>query len=78
MKEHCFSIAIEAPSDQKDTTVLGRLVSGLHHAGFVYMNVKEISKDDYWNRSKKCPKCNSVMAGNFTCSNCDYVAIDGK
>ena len=51
MKEHCFSIAIEAPNNQSDMLVLGRLVKALNAAGFVYMSVKEIAAQDHWNRA---------------------------
>jgi hypothetical protein len=51
MKEHCFTLAIEAPNNQSDILVLGRLVRGLSDAGFKYVNVKEIAAQEHWNRA---------------------------
>jgi len=51
MKEHCFSIAIEAPNYQKDVLVLGRLVRALHNAGFKYQSIKGIAAEEHWNRA---------------------------
>ena len=48
MKEHYFSIAIEAPDNQKDTLVLGRLVVALHNAGFEYQNIKSRNKQEHY------------------------------
>jgi hypothetical protein len=55
MKEHCFSIAIEAPNYQKDMLVLGRLVRALHNAGFKYQSIKEIAAQEHWNRAAQQP-----------------------
>jgi hypothetical protein len=51
MKEHCFSIAIEAPNNQGDSLVRGRLVIALTQAGFKYQSIKDIAAQDHWNRA---------------------------
>lgn len=51
MKEHCFSIAIEAPNSQSDSLVRGRVVTALDKAGFHYMSIKDITAQDHWNRA---------------------------
>jgi hypothetical protein len=51
MKEHCFSIAIEAPNNQSDSLVRGRIVRALHQGGFKYQSIKDIAAQDHWNRA---------------------------
>lgn len=51
MKEHCFSIAIEAPNNQGDSLVRGRVVTALNQAGFRYQSIKDIAAQDHWNRA---------------------------
>lgn len=51
MKEHCFSLAIEAPNDQSDLLVLGRVVRALSKVGYNYLSIKEIAAEEHWNRA---------------------------
>jgi hypothetical protein len=62
MKEHCFSIAIEAPNNQSDMLVLGKVVTALDKAGFHYMSIKEIAAQDHWNRAAQTHNSSTTPA----------------